>query len=412
MNGAEARSLGVLAGDLAGELTSRIEELHRTVALRAFGGVRRGVGPAVTPVQAVHDGIAAALYDGVRAAGRAGARGVGAAAALVTRPDAPSLTVSPRGALASAAINGFLGDGLAEDGSALAIRMGARVDARHGGPTPKLAVFVHGLCETRASWRLYGEVNHGDDYGSRLARDLAYTPVYLDYNTGLHISDNGRRLSELLEELVAAWPGEAEEIALIGHSMGGLVCRSACHQALADGARWVDLVRHTVCLGAPHLGAPLEKGVNAAGWALNLVGETRPIARMLELRSAGIKDLRFGSLVEDDWRDCEADALLEDQCTDVPLIEGSTHYVISASIGGTDRSLLGHALGDLLVRRPSATGRGRSRRIAFEEDCGHHFPRLNHFQLLNHPLVYDQMQEWLAPAPATTRLMRGAGHPG
>ena len=397
MNGAEARSLGVLAGDLAGELTSRIEELHRAVALRAFGGVRRGVGPAVTPVQAVHDGIAAALYGGVRAAGRAGARGVGAAAALVTRPDAPSLTVSPRGALASAALNGFLGDGLAEDDSALAIRMGARVDRVTAGPPPS----SRSSCTAFARPGRRGASTARSTTAMTMApawpATSAYTPVYLDYNTGLHISDNGRRLSELLEELVAAWPGEAEEIALIGHSMGGLVCRSACHQALADGARWVDLVRHTVCLGAPHLGAPLEKGVNAAGWALNLVGETRPIARMLEMRSAGIKDLRFGSLVEDDWRDCEPDALLDDHCTDVPLIEGATHYVISASIGGSDRSLLGHALGDLLVRRPSATGRGRRRRIAFEEDCGHHFPGLNHFQLLNHPLVYDQMQEWLAP---------------
>ena len=77
------------------------------------------------------------------------------------------------------------------------------------------------------------------------------------------------------------------------------------------------------------------------------------------------------------------------------MIEGATHYVISASIGGSDRSLLGHALGDLLVRRDSATGRGRRRRIAFEEDSGRHFPGLNHFQLLNHPLVYEQMRDWL-----------------
>ena len=146
------------------------------------------------------------------------------------------------------------------------------------------------------------------------------------------------------------------------------------------------------------MGAPLEKSVNVAGWALNLIGETRPIAQVLEMRSAGIKDLRFGSLVEDDWRECEPYVLRDERCTDVPLIEGATHYVISASIGGSERSLLGHALGDLLVRRDSATGRGRRRRIAFEEDRGRHFPGLNHFQLLNHQLVYDQMRDWLAEA--------------
>jgi pimeloyl-ACP methyl ester carboxylesterase len=399
VNGAEARSLFILGGDLAGQMTSRVEELHRAVANRAFDGVRRGVGPAVTPVRAAHDGVAAALYGGVRAAARAGAGAIGGLAAIATRPDSPSLTRSSRGALASAALNGLLGDGLEQEGSALAIHMSCRVDDRHAEPTPKLAIFVHGLCETGGSWRLYGEVTDGDDYGSRLRRDLGYTPVYLTYNTGLHISENGRLLSDLLEELIGEWPGGVEETLLVGHSMGGLVCRSACHQGLATDAEWIDSVRHTVCLGAPHIGAPLEKGVNAAGWALNLVPETRPIARLLETRSVGIKDLRFGSLIEDDWRDCASDALLDDRCTDVPLIEGATHYVISASIGGSERSLLGHALGDLLVRRDSALGRSRRRRIAFEEDCGNHFPGLNHFQLLNHPLVYEQMKTWLDQAP-------------
>jgi triacylglycerol esterase/lipase EstA (alpha/beta hydrolase family) len=62
-----------------------------------------------------------------------------------------------------------------------------------------------------------------------------FTPVYLRYNTGLHISHNGQTLAELLNRLHVLWPAAAEEplkeTVLVGHSMGGLVAR-ACHYGL------------------------------------------------------------------------------------------------------------------------------------------------------------------------------------
>jgi len=312
--------------------------------------------------------------------------------------------------LALAALNGILGSDLEADESALALEM----TLRHGGrdvsvaelaqllpeTTPKVAVFVHGLCESEHSWDLFREANGGQTYASRLRDELGYIPVHVRCNTGLHVSDNGSRLAALLEAVVEDWPVEISEIALIGHSMGGLISRSACHQGYVRGDRWVARVRHVFCLGTPHMGAPAEKAVNAAGWALGKLGETRPIARILEMRSAGIKDLRYGSLVEDDWRDCEPDALLDDRCTDVPLLAGANHYVISAAIG-PEKGPLGRMLGDLLVRQASASGHHKKRRIAFEMGNGHHLPGLNHFQLLNHPAVYEQMRKWLERGPPT-----------
>ena len=47
--------------------------------------------------------------------------------------------------------------------------------------------------------------------GSR--RSAGWTPVYVRYNTGRRISENGRSLAELLEETVADWPVDVEEIA-------------------------------------------------------------------------------------------------------------------------------------------------------------------------------------------------------
>jgi pimeloyl-ACP methyl ester carboxylesterase len=262
-----------------------------------------------------------------------------------------------------------------------------------------LAIFVHGLCETDEAWRLVppGRADEGArSYGSRLKRELGYSPLYLRYNTGLHISDNGRRLSELLERLVPAWPVEVDEVALVGHSMGGLVARSACHYGSAQGSDWADRVRHVFCLGTPHLGAPLEKAANVAGWALTRLPETRGFAQLVNGRSAGIKDLRFGSLLEDDWCDCDVDEFLNDRCQEVPFLEGAAYYFIGATITREPDSPLGAAVGDLLVRVGSASGKGRRRSIPFEVDRGLKLGGLTHFDLLNHPAVYEQIRAWLA----------------
>jgi pimeloyl-ACP methyl ester carboxylesterase len=297
--------------------------------------------------------------------------------------------------MALGALNGAIGDRLARDGNPLALEMTVRTQGR---PTPRLAVFVHGLCETDDAWSI-----RKPSYGERLYEDLGYTPVYLRYNSGLHISDNGRQLAEKLDEVVRDWPTAVEEIALVGHSMGGLVARSACHH----GGDWTESVRHVFCLGAPHLGAPLEKGANALGYALNRLPETRPFARLVNGRSVGIKDLRFGSCAEEDWCDCDADEFLRDRCTEVPFLECATYYFVGATLTQRPNSLVG----DLLVQFPSASGNGRRRRIPFEVDNGMHLGGANHFQLLNHPAVYEQLVSWLqgereAGGPSSRTLQR------
>jgi PGAP1-like protein len=241
-----------------------------------------------------------------------------------------------------------------------------------GEPGSRIAVFVHGLCETGDAWRVLplGGKPGRPAYGDRLRDELGLTPVYLNYNTGLRISDNGRRLAELLDELEGDWPVPVEEITLVAHSMGGLVARSACHHAVAAELSWSRAVWHVFCLGTPHLGADLEKGANALGWALGRLPETRALSEVLNARSAGIKDLRYGSCIEDDWRDCDPDELLRDRCNEVPFLHGAAHYFVAASL--RDGSV-GWLLGDLFVRLPSASGRGsgRGRRIEFEVANGH-----------------------------------------
>ncbi len=223
--------------------------------------------------------------------------------------------------------------------------------------------------------------------------------MYVRFNSGRHISENGRSLNELMEELVAAWPAGAAEIALVGHSMGGLVARSACCHAAEGGAAWVSLVSHSVSLGSPHMGAPLEQAVHVLSAGLAALPETRPFANLLRRRSGGIRDLRQGSLVDEDWRDRDPDALRAAACAEVPLLEGATHCFVSATVTRSDRHPLGRLLGDTLVLVPSASGRSRTRRLPFDEEYGMHVGGASHFALLNHPAVYERLRDWLAAAP-------------
>lgn len=235
-------------------------------------------------------------------------------------------------------------------------------------------------------------------YGRRLQDELSFTPLYVRYNTGLHISDNGRALARLLDDVVAHWPAGVEEVVLIGHSMGGLVARSACRYGELDGRRWTDSVRHVFCLGSPHLGADLEKGTNALAYAFAQLPETRAFAAFLNARSVGIKDLRYGSCAEEDWCDCDPDEFLRDRCTETPFLPDASYYFIGASLSPGP---VGSLLGDLLVRMPSASGRGngKGRRVPFEVDNGHELAGLTHFDLLNHPAVYEQIRTWLTRKP-------------
>ena len=361
-----------------------IGEVHLAVADRVF----RLVGPQALPVKAAHHAISRRVYTGVRGAAVAAAHG----AAFAARNAGP-VSNTPQGARLVGILNGLIGDELEREGSALAAPMA--VQRTLGAPGPRLVVFLHGLMETERSWRLGGR----ESYGERLVHDLGVTALELRYNTGRHISENGRSLAELMDDVVSEWPVEVEEIALVGHSMGGLVARSACHTGWLEGRPWVDRVRHIVSLGSPHMGAPLEQAAHVAAYGLHKLPETRPFGRFLRRRSGGIRDLRLGSLVDEDWRDCDPDVLRAAACEEVPLLECATHCFVSATITRSPRHPLGRLLGDMLVLTPSASGRSRTRRLGFRDEDGLHVAPATHFALLNHPKVYAQLVKWLSAKP-------------
>jgi pimeloyl-ACP methyl ester carboxylesterase len=402
----DIKAVGGLAGDASGVVTTLVRDMHAGIASRVFAAV----GPSSRPTQIIHDGIARAVYTAVDHGLRRAANVGGAVASEVWgREGDQSLESCCRAAGPIAAVNGIYGDQMASHSDGLALTMQIRRDgsaipmtaealaAAFPEATGRLAVFVHGWCLTERTW--WRRPRIGDDarsYGDRLFDDLGFTPVYLRYNTGLHISDNGQQLADILKQLQLLWPVPIVELALVGHSMGGLVVRSACYYDAQQHRSWTAAVRHVTCLGSPHLGADLEKAVNVAAWALAWLPETRAIASFLNTRSSGVKDLRFGSCRDEDWRDCDPDEFLRDRCHEVPFLPGAAYHFVATTIAPPP---LGRVVGDHLVRVYSATGAGKNRQLPFESEQGLMLEGAHHLDLLNHPSIYAKLCEWLTSAP-------------
>ena len=381
-------AIGAVLGDVAATTVTRIEEMHGGIASRAFATT-----PGSLPVRLAHDAIARGVYAGVRGGVRLAGRAAGGAAAL--GPAAQRDPIAGRRArTVLGAVSGIWGDALAHRHPALAITMSVRhagadvpltasaLRRSTGSPTPRLAVFLHGLCETDESWGSRRRLR-GGDHGELLRTELGLTPVLLRYNSGLPVAENGRLLDDLLERLTAVWPGGITELHLIGHSMGGLVIRSACTRAAERGDDgWVARVRNCVYLGTPHDGAPLARGVAIAAAALRRLPETRALGSVLDLHSAGVRDLRRGLRGS------------------APLLPSAHHHGISASLGDTPDHLLSRLLGDLLVLPASAVGGPQA---LIEAERHRHIGGVSHFDLLRHPDVGEALVEWLATEPETAR---------
>jgi pimeloyl-ACP methyl ester carboxylesterase len=410
----ELRDAGLLAGETLGEIAGVAQDVHRAVAGRLF----KLAGAPAEPIRLMHDGIAAIAYGSTKLGVKYLPPIAGFIGAAVRDPAAPSAHEGARSRVVLGAINGLLGDQIAERQEALAPPMRMRVhggklrrlpdnlaaDARRrGDATGRLVVFVHGLCETDLCWSFAAERRWGDrtcTYGSLLRED-GWTPLYVNFNSGRHVSDNGLELAEQLDELLGHWPMPVTEIALVGHSLGGLVARSAAHQGDALGHAWRAQLRHVVGLGTPHLGAPLERFANWGTHRLTGLPETRPFADLINRRSVGIKDLRYGALLQDDWLGFDPDELLTDHCTEAALLPGVAYSVASATLSREPEGIFAT---DLLVQHSSAHGIGKVRSIPFDRARTFHLGgRKHHFDLLADKQVYDQLRAWLAGADGAGR---------
>jgi hypothetical protein len=355
-------------------------------------------------------GITGLVYGGIRGVTRLAGGAVDAALSRAA-PRMAAKASSPQREAMLAALSGVLGDQLADSANPLAITMSLRqgglslpldkaaLAQRLPAATRKIVVLVHGLCMNDLQWRAAAD---RPDLGEQLARALGYTPVYLHYNSGLHTSVNGGQLATLLEQLLQAWPQPVESLSLLTHSMGGLVARAACHSAAATGLMWPQPLKHLVCLGTPHHGAPLEKLGNWVDTALGSNPVTRPFAAIGQLRSAGITDLRYGHVLPGDWQDADRFAAGPDGRQPVPLPQDVACFAVAATLGAVPAAggapTLEAALGDGLVPLPSALGQhpDPARSLAFLPERQSIAVDTGHIALMHSPQVAAQVLRWLA----------------
>ena len=385
-----------------------VEHMHSTIAR----GTLPWSAPSATPGRAPGL-ITPAVYSTIR--GTNGILREGADIALGLIPEDSHISANSGPQLrATAAINGAFGDHLETTSNALAIPMGFHADGKplelttaalttsFSDASPHLVILAHGLCLSELCWNRKGETS----VGSRLQKELDCTPLYLRYNTGRHISTNGQEFSQLLERLCEEWPVPVESVSIIGHSMGGLITRSACWYADKQQHAWLGKLRRVVFMGTPHHGSVVAKAGQALDSVLQKLPHLSPFA-ISKHRSAGIKDLTHGDLLDEDWQDCHPHQPRRDNRRAVPLMPEVDYYFVAATVGRNLDDPLGHALGDMLVRLDSAVGshKKQHKTLAVNLENCKVFHEKNHFDLLNDERVHHQVIDWFQSS-ATENVKR------
>ena len=417
MNPRDLRGAARLATEATAGLTDLVEAMHERIArVPGLGDALHGTLDGRTT------GITGLVYRSIRGVTRVAGGTVDALLGLIApalAPDEPAAPPAPEREALVAALNGVLGDHLAATHNPLAITMALRIGGRalpmqrealaarlqtlapQTAARPTLLVLLHGLCMNDLQWQPR-QAATPQDHGALLAPALDATALYLHANTGLPIAENGRQFAALMQQLVAAWPVPVQRIVLLGHSMGGLIARSALHQVAAGG--WATLCTDLVCLGSPHHGAPLERaghGVDLLLGAMPYTSRyTAPLARLGRIRSAGITDLRHG------LRDADGLAIALPAPPQGPRC-WALAGTLDAAADEPGRSLkkralsktLGKALGDGLVPLASALGQHEdsAQALQFAPERQAVLHGTGHLELLSSPAAALQLRAWLAP---------------
>ncbi|MBF0231108.1 MAG: hypothetical protein HQK63_16180 [Desulfamplus sp.] len=411
-NISDLSGIGKLTIEAVSGITDIVEDLHQTIL--SMNGL---LG---SPDNHYTTGITGIVYKNIRTVTGLVGNGIDITLnklidILGNNDSQSSIPVSGYEAVVSA-LNGVVGDHLAASKNPLAITMQLR---RNGIPLSmndnqnlsddnefktallksngKIALMVHGLCMNDLEWN-----RQGHDHGAALARDLGYLPIYLHYNTGLHISENGKSFSELMEKFINQLPkintDKPIEIVIIAHSMGGLVSQSSCHYGKLADHRWLNHLTKLICLGTPHHGSPLEQAGNWIDILLKINPYSAPFSRLGNIRSAGVTDLRYGNLLDEDWKgesrfDCQPSA----SRTPAALPDNVKCYAIAAAVNKEQDTAGDNFIGDGLVPVNSALG--------YHENCAFNlkYPKdnqwigrnMNHMELLNREDVYKVIKKWV-----------------
>lgn len=378
----ELREAVRLAVEATLGVTNTVQQMHH-----AIGG-----GPAILgkPLEGIVKLISAPAYAGVKLVTHL----VGAGLDVVLAQLAPVLGEGggQEQDAVVAALNGVVGDVLAERNSTLAIATEIRREGKTVPPLPervsgRVLVLVHGSSASDLGWS-----RKGHHHGEALEKELGFTWVALRYNSGKHVSTNGHEFADALQKLIDAWPVPVTELVIVAHSMGGLVTRAACLSAEARSLSWRTKLKSFVTLGTPHQGAPMERMGNLVNTLLGISRYSAPLEQLAHLRSAGVTDLRFGLTKDEEWKGVDRFANESDPRTHIELPANVSCFAIAAT---TSKELTQSAVGDGLVPIDSALGKHAKPELTLAFSDRHVFTGLSHLDLLNDAGVYAQLRTWL-----------------
>ena len=391
----ELRGLSSLLTDATTGVTESAQDLHKRILMPSF--------LPDTPIRKLIALITDLVYSGVKGVTRLVGKGVDKSWEQINPKLRINLPFKEKEQLI-AILNGIVGDYLVENSNPLATEMevfyqGKALDL---GDTSdlnfdpivngKILLMVHGLCMDYGCWTRK-EHNHGE----LIAAELGSTPLYLNYNSGLHISANGKKLNSLLEKIIESWPVPIQEITILAHSMGGLLMRSAMHYATEEENNWQNLLEKIVFIGTPHHGSPVERIGNYTHHLLNSIHYTKPFGKLARLRSAGISDLRHGNLRDEDWEHADRFKHHKDQRLQSNNQKVENFYCIAASLAKDGDELTSSKAGDGLVLPKSAFGENDDSKkdLGILDSNKSHFSATGHFDLLSSKEVYRQIRLWL-----------------
>ena len=409
LHASDLRALAQMTTQAVVGVTHIVEGVHQSV----WGtlGVAGGNTPGST------GGVTGLIYKSIRTAAQL--LGAGAEQLLTRVPSLQGGSSAEANASAQrtaviSMLNGVMGDRLAASNNPLAIAMqlryqGQLLDLQAPVPLPgatgRVLLLIHGLCMNDLHWQARSLLRGSrpapqSDHAQALVDAYGYTPVYLRYNTGLHVSQNGRALSALLQQLFDHWPVPIEELSVLAHSMGGLLMRSALYYGREQGLDWPARVRNVVFLGTPHHGAPLERAGNHVDALLGSTPYSAPFAKLGQLRSAGITDLRYGNLLDDDWQGHDRFRRKADSRRPLPLPDGVACFAVAASGAAKGSTLAERLIGDGLVPLPSALGQHADarRQLGFARAAQLVVYRASHLDLLHSAEVTCRLRQWLRPS--------------
>jgi pimeloyl-ACP methyl ester carboxylesterase len=377
----ELRDLARLLGEATEHITDLVEDVNKSVVHQPF--------IPKTPVQSIISGIMGFTFERIRQVNKLVHKGIDKVFEQFNQEASLKISMGNKSNIL-AALNGILGDYLVAKNNALAVPM--QIKKTESALSSKLLIMVHGLCMNDEQWN-WKEHNHG----AALAAAFGMSVVYVHYNTGQRISTNGKDLDQHIQQLVDTWAVPLSDIIIIGHSMGGLVSRSAVHYAEKRGGTWLKFVRKICFLGTPHHGAAVERLGSYVDFILESLPFIRPFARIGKIRSAGIEDLRFGNIRDEDWQHLDSKAKLQDRRTVVKPPEHIVCYAVAAVLGATDCEWKVRILGDSLVQIESALGQHNQseKNLGFKSENTLTIYNTNHFELLSSELVYAQLHKWL-----------------